>query len=104
MVTSEFVMTTAPDLLSRQRDGGKMSPMSIAGERWCSTMVNKLNGLGGRGFGSSATEPVCGKLRALFDDVAAEPVPEQLANLVERLERALERGELPGLPPKDPDA
>jgi hypothetical protein len=33
-------------------------------------------------------------LRAMFDDVAASPLPDRLAELSERLEQALENGEL----------
>ncbi len=43
---------------------------------------------------SAVTEPVCGGLRVLFDEIAAEPMPDSLANLVDRLDGALERGEL----------
>jgi hypothetical protein len=37
---------------------------------------------------------VCDRLRSLFDAVAEEPVPDQLIRLADRLDIALERGEL----------
>ena len=49
---------------------------------------------------SAAAEPVCGKLKLMFDDAAAEPMPDALACLFERLDIALERGELFGAKPE----
>jgi hypothetical protein len=36
-------------------------------------------------------------LKNFFNDVAGEPIPDSLMLLADRLERALERGELSGL-------
>ncbi len=38
--------------------------------------------------------PVCGRLRVLFEDVAAQSMPDQLQRLAVRLDAALERGDL----------
>ena len=51
---------------------------------------------------SFATEPVCGKLRLMFGDVASEPMPESLSSLADRLDLAFERGELFAAKPKGP--
>jgi hypothetical protein len=43
---------------------------------------------------SGRVAPVCDRLRSLFDPVASERVPDQLTALADRLDGALERGEL----------
>ena len=59
------------------------------------TGMSKIGSVFGLSKGaSSSVEPVCGKLRATYDGVAEEPMPEQLTDLANLLEMALERGEL----------
>ncbi len=43
---------------------------------------------------SLVIDPVCGKLKALFDDVTRGPMPDQLERLAQQLDAALERGDL----------
>jgi hypothetical protein len=66
----------------------------ISEEFWCSVMGKEEAGVGARKSASVAAEPVCGKLRLMFEDAATEPMPDVLACLFDRLETALERGEL----------
>jgi len=52
--------------------------------------------------GSRAAEPVCGKLRTVFGGVSEEPMPDDLTDLANLLEAALERGDLFSCKPKRP--
>jgi hypothetical protein len=88
-------------------DGRFMNDASPAGfiseEFWCSSMRKDANGVEKRKSSSVAAAPVCGKLRLMFDDdAAAEPMPDVLASLFDRLDTALERGELFGCKAKLP--
>ena len=55
----------------------------------------KLNGRIGSDLQSRPSQARIGcGLRALFDEVTLSPLPDRLADLTEKLEAALERGEL----------
>jgi hypothetical protein len=58
----------------------------------CSFM--SLTRRGGGASAGSKSDPVCDRLRLLFDEVAEEPVPDHLTSLAERLDQALASGEL----------
>ncbi len=94
MSKSEFADAAAPELLNRRLAGGVMQPGHFADEFWCSAMGGNGNGSEKRKTTSAAAEPVCGKLRLLFDGVASEPMPDTLASLCDKLDSAFERGEL----------
>ncbi len=61
-------------------------------ENWCSHM--RTGDDDSRRDASLVIDPVCGKLRALFDDVTQKPMPDQLERLAQQLDAALERGDL----------
>ena len=88
------LVVAAPELLDRRFRSDLSPPGFILEEFWCSAMRKDGNGIETRKSASVAAEPVCGKLRMMFDDAAAEPMPDGLANLFDRLDAALERGEL----------
>jgi hypothetical protein len=84
----------ARELLDQRFDGEGMPSGVVVQELWCSAMRKNRTGSDAPMGVSAVTEPVCGGLRVLFDEIAAEPIPDSLANLVDRLDGALERGEL----------
>jgi hypothetical protein len=102
MAKSELAAPAARDLLDRRFESGVFLPSLLCEEFWCSTMRKNDGDVEKRKSSSVAAEPVCGKLRLMFDDAAAEPMPDALANLFDRLDVALERGELFGSKAKHP--
>ncbi len=62
-------------------------------------MPRHANGQETRKSSSVAAEPVCGKLRVMFD-VTEQPMPDHLASLADLLDAALERGDLSAAKPK----
>jgi hypothetical protein len=90
MFTSEAVDTAARSLLDRR----KADAFRVRGgsENWCSDM--RTGDDDSRRDASPVIDPVCGKLRALFDEVTLEPMPDQLERLAQKLDAALERGDL----------
>ena len=102
MVKNELADVAAPKLLDWRSKGVITPPAFVADEFWCSAMSRNGNGSDLRKSASSAAEPVCGKLRVLFDDVTSEPMPDSLANLCDRLDHAFERGELFAPKPQKP--
>ncbi len=72
--------------------GSAVSPS----QPWCCA-GNEESGGGSCGSPGSTAAPVCDRLKNFFNDVAGEPIPDSLMLLADRLERALERGELSGL-------
>lgn len=47
---------------------------------------------GGAGAGGAGADPILARLRAVYDAIAAEPLPERLVDLLARLDAA-ERGQ-----------
>ena len=43
---------------------------------------------------SAAVEPVCGRLKAMFDRLTDEPLPDRLIQLADQLEDAFQSGRL----------
>ncbi len=72
------------------------APADGAPREWRYSPMTKGQGAAKSDLYGSVREPVCGRLRALFGDVAQEEMPDQLADLADRLQAALERGELFG--------
>jgi hypothetical protein len=100
MIKTELADAAAQDLLDRWIMGALTQSGVAADGFWCSAMRKNESGSDVRKSSSSAAEPVCGKLRLMFDDVAAEPMPECLASLADQLDSALQRGELFAPKPK----
>lgn len=92
MITSELADGAAPELLDQRFEGRVMRSALFADEFWCSSM-GKTGTASDRKSASFAAEPVCGKLRTLFD-VADQPMPDSLASLADRLDAAFTRGDL----------
>ena len=92
MRTSDLVKAATQGLLDRPKAAARSGRRDS--EIWCSVMdvVDKSE----RRASSPVIDPVCGKLRALFDGLAHTPMPDQLELLAEQLDAALERGELTG--------
>jgi len=90
MFTSEAVDTAARNLLDQRKADAFRGRGET--ENWCSDMCNGNDDL--RRDASLVIDPVCGKLRALFDDVTLKPMPDQLERLAQQLDAALERGDL----------
>jgi hypothetical protein len=102
MAKSELAVASAQELLDRRAGSGASLPGFIPEEFWCSAMRKDEIGVEKRESSSVAAEPVCGKLKLMFDDAASEPMPDALASLFDRLDIALERGELFGAKVKRP--
>jgi hypothetical protein len=65
----------------------------VGSEFWCAAMRTNKDEPADR-KASAMAAPVCGRLRVLFEDVAAQSMPDQLQRLAVRLDAALERGDL----------
>ena len=92
MVRPDVIRTTAPAYLGGRSAVGAARVDLRDSEALCKTM--RIGDRNNQKAGSQAVDPVCGKLRALFDDIAETPMPSQLERLAEQLDAALERGEL----------
>jgi len=82
----------APSLLGRP----VAAPDQAAGAGkalYCTAMRDEDRQYSDQGA-SAMAGPVCGGLRALFGDIAAQVMPEPLERLAMRLDAALDRGEL----------
>jgi hypothetical protein len=94
MIKSASIGGAALDLLGGRFGGDISSPGVAADDLWCSSMPKNRSAFGLPNGASSCVEPVCGKLRTVYGGVVDEPMPDQLADLANLLEMALERGEL----------
>ena len=91
MPIRDLAGSPAPESLSRKLKGVGSWAGPLTGEFRRVVMV-KCSGISDKP--SSMVAPVCDRLRALFDEVAEEPIPDLLTNLADRLDSALERGDL----------
>jgi hypothetical protein len=98
MVRTDVTRTAAPAYLGGRSAVGAMGADLLSSEALCTTM--RIGEKNNQEAGSQAVDPVCGKLKAIFDDVANTPMPLYLERLAEELDAALDRGELTPRKPK----